>query len=122
MINAERPLALMFMAISPFASPRLTKETAAVATPGQKKGIFARGRQNRGNPPKRSGPVDRRRRDLASRRAGVGRDDAFGAPRERCYEPEIMGVAADDLSAPTSVARPDHDSVIGVVDSNKLKS
>jgi hypothetical protein len=40
MINAERPLALMFMAISPFASPRLTKNLPAVSIAGQKKGIF----------------------------------------------------------------------------------
>jgi hypothetical protein len=40
MINAERPLALMLMAISPFVSCRLTKETSGVATPGQKEGIF----------------------------------------------------------------------------------
>jgi hypothetical protein len=47
MINAERPLALMFMAISPFASPWLTKKTSGVATPGQKQGIFAPPRRNR---------------------------------------------------------------------------
>jgi len=51
MINAERPLAVMFMAISPFASPRLTKETPGMATPGQKQGIFAPPRRNGGNPP-----------------------------------------------------------------------
>jgi hypothetical protein len=56
MINAERPLALMFMAISPFADPRLTKEPPVVATPGQKKGIFRRPRRNRGN----SSKTDRR--------------------------------------------------------------
>jgi hypothetical protein len=54
MINAERPLALMFMAISPFASPRLTKETSGMATPGQKQGIFAPRRRNGDNPPLRA--------------------------------------------------------------------
>jgi hypothetical protein len=48
MINAERPLALMLMAISPFVRPRLTKEPLGVATPGQKKGIFRRPRRNHG--------------------------------------------------------------------------
>jgi hypothetical protein len=49
MTNAARPLALMFMEISPkYRPPMAARETAQVFTPGQKKGIFGRVRQKRG--------------------------------------------------------------------------
>jgi hypothetical protein len=49
MTNAARPLALMFMEISPkYRPPMAARETAQVFTPGQKKGIFGRVRRKRG--------------------------------------------------------------------------
>ena len=47
-INAERPLALMSLAISPFASPRREMRPRGVSAAGQKKGIFGQYRAKTG--------------------------------------------------------------------------
>ena len=81
-INAERPLALMVIAlISPFASPRREKRPRGVSAAGQKKGIFGQYRAKTGQRPR-----GRERFRIAA--SPWYRCDRVPARTDRCYEPD----------------------------------
>jgi hypothetical protein len=109
MIKAERPLALMFMEISPKYRPPMTaRETAQVSTPGQKKGIFGRVRQNRGRTLLKTPQFERlaKNRPLKSKHRSA-------SLAVRCYEPEVLEICDSGGDAPVLAPYPEnHASVI----------
>jgi hypothetical protein len=93
MTNAARPLALMFMEISPkYRPPMAARETAQVFTPGQKKGIFGRVRQKRGMNTAAAHRLHRRRQKSAFE---IKATDV--TLTVRCYEPNVFEICGSGL-------------------------
>jgi hypothetical protein len=93
MTNAARPLALMFMEISPkYRPPMAARETAQVFTPGQKKGNLRTSPAKTGHEHCRNHRLHRRQQKSAFE---IKVTDV--TLTVRCYEPDVFEIFGSGL-------------------------